>query len=69
MSLENLSMLLITKYVTTKKIELIKREEAPTGRTVTYADFVCDYHPLKSEPYQVKLTVGGDRLEYPDDTS
>ena len=26
-------------------------------------------HPLKSEPYQFRLTVGGDRLEYPDDAS
>ena len=28
---------------------------------------MCDYSPLKSEPYRVKITVGGDRLEYPDD--
>ena len=26
---------------------------------------MCDYHALKSEPYIVMLTVGGDRLEYP----
>ena len=32
-----------------------------------YANFVCDYLPLNLEPYIVRLRVGGDRLEYPDD--
>ena len=30
---------------------------------------VCDIRPLKSEKYQVRLTVGGDRLQYLDDTA
>ena len=30
---------------------------------------VCDIRPLKSEKYRVRLTVGGDRLQYPDDTA
>ena len=25
---------------------------------------VCDYRPLKDEPYRVRLTVGGDKLDY-----
>ena len=50
----------------TNTIEFIVKEEVPKGCTVTYANFVCDYHPLKSEPFRVRLTVGGDRLEYPD---
>ena len=25
---------------------------------------VCDYRPLKDEPYRVRLTIGGDRLDY-----
>jgi hypothetical protein len=37
------------------------------GRKVTYANAVCDYRPLKDEPYRVRLTVGGDRLPYPAD--
>ena len=49
--------------------ELIRKEEVTTGRTVIYANFVCDYRPLKSEPYKVRLTVGGERLQYPDDAS
>ena len=53
----------------TNKIEFIRKEEVPTGRTFTYTNFLCDRRPLKSEPYIVRLTVGGDRLEYPDDAS
>ena len=25
---------------------------------------VCDYRPLKDEPYRIRLTVGGDKLDY-----
>ena len=53
----------------TNIIEFIRKEEILTGRTVTYANFVCDYSPLKSEPYRVRLKVGCDILEYPDDAS
>lgn len=28
---------------------------------------VCDYRPLKDDPYRVRLTAGGDRLDYADD--
>ena len=34
---------------------------------MTYALYVCDYRPLKDEPYRVRITVGGDKLEYLDD--
>ena len=50
-------------------IEFIRKEEVQKGRTFTYEIFLCDYRPLKSEPYRVRLTVGGYRLEYPDDAS
>ena len=53
----------------TNTIEFIIKEEAPTGSTVIYANFVCDYRPLKPKPYIVGLTVGGDKVEYPDDKS
>ena len=33
-----------------------------------YASYVCNYRPLKDEPNQVQITVGGDRLEYPEDS-
>ena len=47
----------------TKTTEFIRNKEVPKVHTVTYANFVCDHRPLKSEPYRVILTVGGDRLE------
>ena len=25
---------------------------------------VCDYRPLKHEPWRVRLTIGGDKLDY-----
>ena len=36
---------------------------------MTYGNFVCDYRPLKTEPNRVRLTVGGDKLDYPYDAS
>ena len=30
---------------------------------------VCDFRPLKAEKYRVRLTVGGDRLEYKHDAT
>ena len=45
-------------------MEFIYKHEVPDGRKVTYANFVCDHRPLKSEPFRIRLVVGGDRLEY-----
>ena len=28
---------------------------------------ICDFRPLKDDPYRVRLTVGGDKLEYDND--
>jgi hypothetical protein len=50
-------------------IVFIPKHKVPAGRKVTYARFVCAFRPLKEEKYRVRLTVGGDRLEYPDDPS
>ena len=30
---------------------------------------VCDYRPLKEEKFRVRLTIGGDKLEYLEETS
>ena len=51
----------------TDTIEFIKKSEVPKGRDITYANFILDYRPLKSEPNRVRLTVGGDKLSYDDD--
>ena len=49
-------------------MDFIHKHEVPSHKTVTYANFVCDYCPLKSEPFRVRMTVGGDKLSYDDDT-
>ena len=53
----------------TNTIKFIINGELPSGCTVTYANFVCNYRPLKSELFIVILTIGGQRLEYPDDAT
>jgi hypothetical protein len=50
-----------------ENIFYINKSQVPQGRKVTYANAVCDYRPLKDEPYRVRFTVGGDRLPYPAD--
>ena len=51
----------------TDTIDFIARSDVPQGRQVTYGSFVCDFRPLKTEPFRVRLVVGGDKLDYPDD--
>ena len=50
----------------TNTIKFIHYHEVPAGRDVTYASFVCDHRPLKSEPWRVCIVVGGDCLSYAD---
>ena len=47
-------------FVTHKKIKRI-----PKDRTVTYARIVVDYRDQKSEPYRVRVTVGGNLIKFP----
>ena len=53
----------------TDTMRIIHREEVPESAKVTYANFVCDYKPHKEEKYRTRLTVGGDKLTYDDDTT
>ena len=53
--------------ISTDTIDFISTKEVPQGRKVTYGNFICDHLPLKSEPNRVRLTVGGDRLDYESD--
>jgi hypothetical protein len=39
----------------------------PNDRKITYGKIVCDYKPHKKEKERVRLTVGGDRLDYSGD--
>jgi hypothetical protein len=42
----------------------IKLTNIPKYRKITYGKIVCDYKPHKTEKERVRLTVGGDRLDY-----
>jgi hypothetical protein len=39
----------------------------PNDRNITYGKIVCDYQPHKKEKERVRLTVGGNRLNYSGD--
>ena len=53
----------------TDTMEFVRKENVPKNKKVTYANFVCDYRPLKTEKHRVRMTIGGDRLDYPDETA
>ena len=53
----------------TETIDFIYKAEVPGDRDVTYASFVCDYRPLKDDPYRVRIVVGGDQLSYNDNAA
>jgi hypothetical protein len=47
----------------------IKLTNIPKDRKITYGKIVCDYKPHKKEKERVRLTVGGDRLNYSGDVA
>jgi hypothetical protein len=47
----------------------IKFTNIPNGQKVTYGKIVCDYKPHKKEKERVRLTVGGDKLDYSGDVA
>jgi hypothetical protein len=47
----------------------INLENIPTDRKITYGKIVCDYKPHKKEKERVRLTVGGDKLDYSGDVA
>jgi hypothetical protein len=47
----------------------IKLTNIPTDRKITYGKIVCHYKPHKKENERVRLTVGGDRLDYSGDVA
>ena len=55
--------------ISTDTIEFIPKSKVPQNASVTYASFVCDVRPLKSEPYRVRIVVGGDKLTYAEDAA
>ena len=53
----------------TGTIGFIHKRDVPRGKTVTYSNFVCDLKPLKDEKHRVRLTIGGDKLNYDHETA
>jgi hypothetical protein len=47
----------------------IKLANTPKYRKITYGKIVCDYKPHKKEKERVRLTVGGDILDYSGDVA
>jgi hypothetical protein len=59
----------INRLYNTDTIRFIRRSDIPKGRTTTYGSFVVDIKDHKDEKEITRLTVGGDQIEYPGDTS
>ena len=51
----------------TNTFKFIPFHEIPQDRKkdITYAQIVVDYRPQKAEPHRTRITVGGDRINYP----
>jgi hypothetical protein len=47
----------------------IELKNIPNDRKITCGKIVCDYKPHKKEKERVRLTVGGDRLDYSGDVT
>jgi hypothetical protein len=47
----------------------VKLTNIPKDRKITYSKIVYDYKPHKQEKERVRLTVGGDRLDYSGDVA
>ena len=45
------------------------KHRVPKDRKITYANFICNIRPQKSETHRVCLTAGGNKLDYPGDPS
>jgi hypothetical protein len=59
----------INRLYNTNTIRFICRSNIPKGRKVTYDSFVVDIKDHKEEKECTRLTVGGDKIEYPGDKS
>ena len=53
----------------TDTMEFVQKHQIPKHKKITYANFVCDFRPLKSEKHRLRMTIGGDKLDYADETA
>ena len=50
-------------------ITFAHRSESPNNKQATCARYVVDHRPEKDEPWRLRITCGGDRLECTGDTT
>ena len=53
----------------TTTVFFIEKSAIPQGRKVTYARMVTSIRPTKYEVNRFRVTVGGDRLDFPGATT
>ena len=53
----------------TDAIFFIPHTKVPRTEKVIYPNVICDLRPLKPEKHRVRLIVGGNKLDYEEDTS
>jgi hypothetical protein len=59
----------INRLYNTHTIRFICRSNIPKGRKATYGSFLVDIKDHKEEKERTRLTVGGDKIEYPGENS
>ena len=58
-----------TQISGTNAMFFIPRHAVPAGEKVTYANFINNIRPVKKETHRVRMIVGGDSLDYEEDSS
>jgi hypothetical protein len=53
----------------TNTIIPIQQQDIPSGRKATYVKYVCNIRPQKTEKHRTRITVGGNLINYPGNTS
>jgi hypothetical protein len=53
----------------TGTVFFIEKAQVPKDLRVIYANFICNICPQKTETHRVRMTAGGDKLDYPGDAS
>ena len=50
-------------------MHFIHARDKPRGKKTTYLNIVANILPQKEDPYRIRFTVGGERLDYPGPTA
>jgi hypothetical protein len=59
----------ITNVPGTDTCFFIPKSLVPAHKRPTYGRICCNYQPQKEEKYHVRLTVGGNQIDYPGNKS